>query len=584
MGRNWKFSILYKLILMFMLVITPLYALSLIITERGKESISDEISASLESRVQFYVGTLNVEVERMVQLQKEYVVDKDLQRLAFAESIMDEYEWSQRVLSIESKLRVIQSSSAYIQAVQAYLPGNGYSISTKGSALEAIQPAEYDALSASLTQAGSPLFYWDGRFFINRGYLDPLLFQQKESYILSAELSTQAIEESLAQFTNYEDSGAVLMNIEEGWTIAGPKARPMLSHLGHFLEGIRLVEGNLRTSTMEVEDASYLVTYTYSPLLDATLIVYVPENEVLGALDTYQKWFWLLSLVSAVIVIVFSFWIYRLIHQPLTVLVRSFRNVERGQLEAIVQKTHRDEFGYLYNQFNAMIERLKELIHTVYEQKIRAQSSELKQLQSQINPHFLYNTYFILYRLAKSKDLESVICFTQHLGEYFQYITRNATGQVQLEMEVKHTRTYIDIQTTRFSDRIEATIEELPEVYRRVLVPRLCLQPIVENAYKYGMECTQEDGRIELRFRAEADRLFIIIEDNGPGMMVEELEKLQLLMASKGDHVETTGLINVHRQLQLMYGTESGIIVSRGALGGLKVELAIPMKLQTPTE
>src|SRR5690606_13977204 len=100
-----------------------------------------------------------------------------------------------------------------------------------------------------------------------------------------------------------------------------------------------------------------------------------------------------------------------------------------------------------------------ELIHQVYEQQLRAQSSELKQLQSQINPHFLYNTYFILYRLAKLNDNESIARFSHYLGDYFQYITRNASEDIPLEMEFKHAMTYAEIENIRFNNRIQVHFE-----------------------------------------------------------------------------------------------------------------------------
>ncbi len=570
-----RFSIFVKLILMFLVVITPLYALGLLIHDRGEESVRAEIANSLESRLQFFMNALETEVDRMVQLEREYIFDKDLQRLAFAMPIMDEYERTQRVISVGGKLKVIKSSSAYIRSVKAYLPSYRYAI-TSDELTTNINPEEYEAMAASIAQTEGAIFHWNGRYFVNRAYPDAMLFDPERSYILSIELSVPALESSLAGFANYEGSGAALFDANGRWTIEGGSGMddtPLSAAIRASSGAQPGIGGGVRS--VKAGERLYLTTARTSELLQATLVVFIPSKEVLGKLDTYRNWFWILSLVSLFVIFLFSFWIYRLIHRPLSRLVRSFRSVEKRRLELIEDTGNKDEFGYLYRQFNAMVSELKVLIHTVYEQKIRAQSSELKQLQSQINPHFLYNSFFILYRLAKLGDLESVVRFSQYLGEYFQYITRNAAHQVNLEAEVNHAKAYVEIQTVRFSDRIQAELEALPPRFASAAVPRLFLQPLVENAYKYGVEKKPNGGRIRISFKEEDDLLRIVVEDNGPGMTDEEMEALRIRLNASSDGVETTGLVNVHRRLCIMYGESCGIRVSRSELGGLRVEASL---------
>ena len=107
-----------------------------------------------------------------------------------------------------------------------------------------------------------------------------------------------------------------------------------------------------------------------------------------------------------------------------------------------------------------MVSKLNVLVKEVYEQKIRSQRAELKQLQSQVNPHFLYNSYFVLYRLAKIPDVDNVLRMARHLGEYFRFITRSRSDEVTLEEELKHTLAYIQIQMYRFDQRVETYCEE----------------------------------------------------------------------------------------------------------------------------
>ena len=120
------------------------------------------------------------------------------------------------------------------------------------------------------------------------------------------------------------------------------------------------------------------------------------------------------------------------------------------------------------------------------------QNIELKQLQSQINPHFLYNSFFNIYRLAKDEDYENLTCFTQYLGSYYQYITRSASDEVSLLDEYNHAKTYCNIQQMRFHNRLELKMAPLPEAFAGYRVPRLIMQPIIENAFEHGLKTVEK--------------------------------------------------------------------------------------------
>ena len=117
----------------------------------------------------------------------------------------------------------------------------------------------------------------------------------------------------------------------------------------------------------------------------------------------------------------------------------------------------------MYGRFNQMVVNLRSLIDQAYKQKIMTQRAELKQLQSQINPHFLYNSFFILNTMAHTGDLEGIETFTTQLGGYFQFVTRNASDEVALHQEIHHARLYTEIQSCDFPSRIKVDFEPLPE-------------------------------------------------------------------------------------------------------------------------
>jgi two-component system sensor histidine kinase YesM len=213
----------------------------------------------------------------------------------------------------------------------------------------------------------------------------------------------------------------------------------------------------------------------------------------------------------------------------------------------------------------------------MYKQKIMNQQSELKQLQSQINPHFLYNSFFTINTMARMQD-ENLVKFSHYLGVYFQYITRNASPYVPLKEEVEHARIYANIQRIRFSKRLDIQFEELPEPYAQRTIPRLMLQPILENAFEYVVEKQQMKGEIRVSFVPDGEMLSVVVEDNGKMLTDQKLQQMQqLLHTDTFETMETTGMINIHRRIQLIYGRDNniGLTLNRSGLGGLKVTLKI---------
>ncbi|WP_372633153.1 sensor histidine kinase [Cohnella sp.] len=574
--RTWKLTIFPKLILAFLLVIAPMYGIGLEMNMLGESSIREELSNSLKSRVDFYLNALEVENERMMSLLQRYVVDKDVQHLAFVSNTMSLGEWSETVLRIQDKLEVIKGSSLYVKSVSAHILTLKRTLSSEKSISDTLDE-EYEAVASVYKRKGAGLFYWKERLFLAVAYPGSDLPGMQETFVLSIELKLEALKQSLLTITDYENSGAMLIHTDANWTLNGEGNGELALELEQFLKeraGRQTWEG---IEQISAGGSSQLAAYKISSTFGYYLLAYVPPEQMLGPLERYRGLLWALSFISLAIIVAYSYWLYRLIRKPLYKMISGFRKVEAGLMEPMALPKSNDEFMYLFQRFNMMMDKLKVLIHEVYEQKIRAQSSELKQLQSQINPHFLYNTYFILYRLAKMNDNDSVVRFSQHLGEYFQYITRNAAEDVPLEAEIKHSRTYVEIQNIRFAkSRIDVEFGELPEGCKQMLVPRLILQPFLENAYQYGLEAKRKDGRIVIEMERQAENLLMSVEDNGEKLTDGDLQRLEADIANSGKDMEYTGMLNVHRRLQIRFGADCGVSVARGEMGGLKVTLKLP--------
>jgi two-component system sensor histidine kinase YesM len=172
--------------------------------------------------------------------------------------------------------------------------------------------------------------------------------------------------------------------------------------------------------------------------------------------------------------------------------------------------------------------------------------------------------------------VERIEQFTALLGEYFQFVTRNASDEISLQQEIHHARMYTEIQELRFSRRIRIRFEPLPQELGGIKVPRLIVQPIIENAFKHSLEGKSQDGSMIVRFEAYDEEVRIVVEDNGEGLTDEAVARIEHSLENGDERIETTGMVNIHRRLRMTFGGDGGLKVARSPLGGLQASLCIP--------
>ncbi|MBP1989071.1 sensor histidine kinase [Paenibacillus eucommiae] len=564
-----RISILNKVIFAFLLVMTPLYVLSLMMNKEGTKSVRDEISKSVTASIHFYLNAFETEISRTRVLQQELLVNKDLIKLSALGNQMTPYEKSQAILRILDQMNMIQRTGVYIDSINIYIPLIKRTLTT-GLPLVPLSEEDFVVLFQSSAASPSPVIQWKKGVLSTVVNPSPLLPGHKlPQYLISVNYSFSNVEQSLLQFMNYDQGGALIVHPD--WHIAklknmDPQNLPLM---------IQSVEKGGDLEHVTSWDNKFIFVSQKSNILGAVMAVFVPEQEVFGPLVMRRNWFWMLCGLSACIIIFFSFGIYRMVHSPLIVLVRAFRRVEKGELDVSIDDSRKDEFHYLFMQFNAMVRQLKFTLREVYEQRILAQRAKLKLLQSQINPHFLYNSFFILNEMVRKHNDEQLDMFTGQLGKYFQYITRNAMDHVTLETEVEHVRAYTSIQGIRFSKRVQVHFGEMPDSFKAILVPRMILQPIVENAFQHSLDQKVKNGHLYIQFVDKGEEVEIIVEDNGDVIDDDQLILLQSQVLSYNDEMESTGIFNVHRRLQLMFGDASGIELTKSQYGGLAVKIII---------
>ncbi|MFS0868755.1 sensor histidine kinase [Paenibacillus xylanilyticus] len=323
--------------------------------------------------------------------------------------------------------------------------------------------------------------------------------------------------------------------------------------------------------TANLNQTEYYVSYIQSGSLGWYYVDYVPMQQILRPITSSRNLFYASIAVLIAMSIVVLYVLYRSVQLPLLQLVKGTNRLSTGDFSVRLHHSSRNEFSLLFARFNIMAQRIQELIENVYEEQLRRREATLKQLQSQINPHFLYNCLFYIKNMARMKNEKAVVAMALNLGEYYRYITRSEKDQTTIKEELAMVKNYLEIQALRL-ERMHFTID-VPDAMLGKTVPRLTLQPIVENAIIHGIEPRSEDGYITIHANYKDDMYRITVEDSGRGMTDEQLDQLKSNLLKPLDENMGCGTWNVHQRLYFLYGEGAGLEYEHSPSGGVKVNI-----------
>ena len=427
-------------------------------------------------------------------------------------------------------------------------------------------------------------FFYDRRLVFLMEERSSLSDYERRDALLSLEERLQAIQgcsnliQNIYLFipnTNYmiTPSSAGRMQNEEDWALLDDYMQDNVSGLHINENGMYFLEAD-RHSISTQNYPSHIVSIILSRE-EIPFVQYSKEAPIMYKINRMKTFILAAWLIILAITVSFILYTQRLIHTPMQHLLVAFNRVKKGNFQEHIEEKNNSEFAYLYEGFNEMEDRIQDLIQEVYEQKELKQRAELKQLQEQINPHFLYNSLFSIRSKIYREEYESAEELTELLGRYFRYLTRNAQDYVELSQEVDHAYCYARIQASRFAARMEIRLAELPEEMQKLKVPRLIIQPLLENALEYGLGDKEENGLLAVSYEEKDGRFYIHLEDNG-SVTEEVLEKMrESLQKGANEKGEVTGMINIHRRLQLYYGGMAGLEIKRSVFGGTCVTICL---------
>jgi two-component system sensor histidine kinase YesM len=317
-----------------------------------------------------------------------------------------------------------------------------------------------------------------------------------------------------------------------------------------------------------------------------SMVLAQPEKVLTNESDQLQRFtFWVIG-ISCLLALSISWIVYIGISSPISNLLSGIREIRRGNLNVQLKHNRSDEFGFLTESFNQMAEQQRKYISDIFEQQVEKTRTELKFLQSQINPHFLYNTLDSIYACAVNYDAEEICEMVLNLSRFFRLSLNKGRETFTLEETIEHLYYYIRIQQIRFTDHFSCEFR-IPESCKALHLQKLILQPLVENAIIHGLEKSHSGGKLIISADRTDQFLLLTVQNNGsiPANRLARIQRelTQVTPSTPLEKREPTtdffGILNVIYRLKLYYGNHADLRIDSNEQTGTTTTVVLPLEL-----
>lgn len=302
----------------------------------------------------------------------------------------------------------------------------------------------------------------------------------------------------------------------------------------------------------------------------------IPRESMLKDTNTVIFVIIILVLGAGVLISIACYKLSNNLYKPMDTIVKKMKEVSMGNLEVrMEQKYEGKDFKQLANGFNIMIEEINILMYRIKKEQSEIKQIELNRLQSQIKPHFLYNTLECIHWQALLDGNKNVSRMVKALANFYRLCLSNGKDIISLSQELANVENYLIIQNMRYSDIAECEIS-IDDTFKNVLIPKLTLQPLIENSIYHGIRVKDGyKGKILVSAKGEGDKIIISVADSGVGMEQEQIDEINNSI-SIFDEKTGYGLRNVHKRIEILFGSGYGLYYRKNEYGGITVDVLLP--------
>lgn len=567
-----RYNLFTKIVSLIVIMLMPIAGLYFYSNKTSTDVLRSELNKSSTNQLIFFQNQVNTSIDLLTLWPNLLIHDPDISSLQemYLNSEFFDIDEITLVKRIETKLSFQESSSDWKSSLFIYSPSLNRVVSDN-------DVKQYDA--ADLKKRLKPGWQVKKITVNGKEQFEFSLFTvtpfstfnhpERANMIVEVKFDSQNIESMLDQFKSDGRRDPFYYKEGIGAIYNSSTDRELTGQLIKRLKTVPFKDTENRT--VELDGKTYMVNIVSSSTTGWHMVDYMPVSDIMSPINKSNRMFYVsvgcLLLMSCLV----AYLIYAQVQVPIKKLVQAFYKLKTGDYSIRMKPRGNGEFSFVFSRFNSMVEQIQELFERVYLEKIHVREAKLKQLQSQINPHFFYNCFSFISSMAKLNNTQAVVAMSENLSSYYRYTTRQERDLVMLSEEIDFVTSYLEIQKMRMK-RLDYSIA-LPPRMRKLDIPPLVIQPFVENAVIHGIEPHVDAGMIRITGEFGDGEVRLMVEDDGQGMSEQELALLQEKLSMPMDEEMGCGLWNVHQRMHLRFGEHSGLTLGRSPLGGLKVTL-----------
>ena len=567
------YSLLAILLSVTLLVTGIICALIFWLAQQSTQNFENFIVESRQQEINSAVHSFSTDVDTLLLLMQTELNDSALTRLQlYYDSRIFNYDYLSQTTAVRNQISIIENSMPFTETLEICMLDSMRKVAW--GSIATLDDDTMEMISETLGSGTRGMTLENGkiRLLLSKAALDS---ETPHNAVAIASLSSMNLFSYLKRYLpDNENSRVAVLVVQDETEIPLTMSSSLSAADGRKIA--KAIQGSASGFLRcELQGKQWLLNWQQTAAVPVKVCQLTPVSLITDQMREYRLMITMVCAVSIVVMLSLACFLQQMVHKPVSKIDAAMRKVGKGDLSVRLTGAKSNEFQQIYDQFNQMTVRLQELIDREYTLKLLNAKSELKQLRYQIRPHFLYNTYFNLRALLMNEEYDVAEEMMDVLGRYLRYITTSARDEATLREEMEHAKAYVEIQKMRFGNHLEARLAECPSAYAEKLVPRIIIQPLLENTFEHGIKDMQEKGVISVQFEAEGERLSIYVDDNGPNATDELIERARTILAAEeynpsGDSV---ALSNIHRRIRMLYQPGSGLYVSRSLLGGFRSEI-----------
>lgn len=570
----FRFKLTYFLVITICITVLIVFACSYFVTSNSiKQQAKDMTMLQLEQ------NTLNLQnyLNQIERTPDSIVTDKNLQEYLSKpdENTMEFTNTVDNVYQTMSNIFESKENLLYIYLYKAINDKKLYLGPTKAGS-----NADYSNVKKYLSSdkiTGSPIKVSFRKDPVNNSRYTFAIYQPIfDKYRIKKPIGMLCLsvtEETLARFYSHGNTNLPLETfiINSEGTIVSHTDKSKISTDSKLKRILKKQDGS-----MDIDGK--LVVYKYFGDWDWYVIGTLPLDYLLRDNNVLLIIILIIVLITVIVAIFISFIFSKRLLRPFEELIYRMSMVSNGDLTTRIELS---PYGYDFKQvsegFNIMVEQINVLMERIYNEQRQLKEIEFKALQAQINPHFLYNTLESIHWQALIGGNYDISTMVKALAGFYRISLSGGEDIIPLKSESEHVENYLTIQEIRYKDKMESYID-LPEEFYNVKIPKMTLQPLVENSIYHGLKGKQVKGFIKITAVRDGDDLIVKTIDNGVGMSESQISNLNKTLEDNVSSTRGYGVRNVHRRIKLFFGEPYGIFYESNEYGGVTANVRLHMK------